>query len=252
MSEVTSQHKDLCRTIDQLARQNAATEQDNRLLVDQNTELISHGNPHQKIKHVAQIREELAESRRVSRLSDAYECSTHECHPVLQNHHVTTSVLASTESENAALRAELEAYRSISPLPSILSKSARLMGPPATVPTRSKVSRPALDDVYNPSLAASVPQFVISEEPQAYGGEPERERERGTRFLSSSARSASSNSENIRSSSSNGPAQQARAGLSLRGPGEWQKAKTAAVVKPRRSGGGVRMEGRMTIDELLG
>lgn len=66
---VQSQHKDLCRTIDQLARMNAATEQDNRQLAEQNTELISHGNPHQKIRHVAQIREELAESRRVRVIS---------------------------------------------------------------------------------------------------------------------------------------------------------------------------------------
>lgn len=54
------------RTIDELARRNAAAEADVRELEELNTQLMSNGNPNAKIRHLANLREQLGESRRVS------------------------------------------------------------------------------------------------------------------------------------------------------------------------------------------
>lgn len=51
--------------IDHLARLSSAAEAESRQLMAENAELVGHGNGQQRIKHVAQLREELAESRRV-------------------------------------------------------------------------------------------------------------------------------------------------------------------------------------------
>lgn len=55
----------LQQTIDHLARLNAASEQEALELIAHNSELAGHANQNQKIRHVAMIREELAESRKV-------------------------------------------------------------------------------------------------------------------------------------------------------------------------------------------
>ncbi|KAL8286382.1 hypothetical protein RQP46_004399 [Phenoliferia psychrophenolica] len=94
---VQSQNAQLSRTVDELARRNTLAEADARELGDLNTDLLSHGNANQRIRHVAQIRQELDQSRR--------------------SHLATTSALATTQRENAALREELQAYRSVSSVP---------------------------------------------------------------------------------------------------------------------------------------
>ncbi|ORY84163.1 hypothetical protein BCR35DRAFT_303248 [Leucosporidium creatinivorum] len=238
LEQVGSQHKDLCRTLDQLARQNAATELDNRQLAEQNTELISHGNPHQKIRHVAQIREELAESRR--------------------RHLSTTSTLASAESEVAALRAELEAYRSISPLP-----TTTLMGPPSTIPARSRVSRPILDDVFTPSVSArpappatvaapgrsvsssQVPRFVIHEQ-----AEEEEEEDPDRIFAPSDHPSALQSS----AAPAFGRSVASSIGIGSRKAGRASQVHQPMMGREKErsvSSPAVRMSGRMTVDELF-
>lgn len=242
-----TKYVDLSRTIDQLARRNAATEQDNRQLADQNTDLISHGNPHQRIRHVAQIREELAESRKV-RSRVMLPC-VNSADPLLPQRHLdTTSTLASASAENAALRAELATYRSVSPLPT----SSTLMGPPATIPARSRVSRPVLDDVFTPEVSTrstfvgasksastrEMPRFVISEEeePSVDGQEPEQER-----FASRAGRSESGFS--ISGSSSVGGRRAGRASGVPVPPMMGQRTVSSPAV---------RMSGKMTVDELFG
>lgn len=56
----------LRQTVDHLARLNAANEAEAQQLIAQNSELVGHGNKDQKIRHVAALREELVESRKVS------------------------------------------------------------------------------------------------------------------------------------------------------------------------------------------
>lgn len=53
-------------TVDTLSRRTIEAENESRLLGEQNTELLSHGNPNQKIRQVSMIREALAESKKVS------------------------------------------------------------------------------------------------------------------------------------------------------------------------------------------
>lgn len=71
LAPLSAERTSLHQTIDHLARINAATEQDLQDLVDQNAELAGHSNQNQKIKHVASLREELVESKRVSRKNDS-------------------------------------------------------------------------------------------------------------------------------------------------------------------------------------
>ncbi|KAM0791572.1 hypothetical protein ACM66B_006018 [Microbotryomycetes sp. NB124-2] len=200
--QLQSDNKELARTVDQLSRLQAATEQDNRMLADQNTDLISHGNPHQKIRHLAQIREELAESKR--------------------KHLMTTSDLASARNEIASLKAELEAYRSVSPL------GASAMGPPASIATRTRVGRPMLDDVLQPGL----PSLVVSGEQGAYRG-----------FATSGSQLQPGQHYN---------------GLSLSADSAISARKAGRVTFEDRSGrgrvsmGAQRMEGPMTVSELVG
>ncbi|KAK4047143.1 hypothetical protein OIV83_005595 [Microbotryomycetes sp. JL201] len=205
--KLQSDNKELARTVDQLSRLQAATEQDNRLLADQNTDLISHGNPHQKIRHLAQIREELAESKR--------------------KHLLTTSDLASARSEIAALKAELEAYRSVSPL------GASAMGPPTSIATRTRVARPMLDDVLHPR--SGLPSFVVSGEHDAY------------RFTTSTGQlHPNPYGHGVALSLS------ADSAISARKAGRVTFDEDRRTTKGRVSMGAQRMEGPMTVSELIG
>lgn len=116
------------------------------------------------------------------------------------------------------------------------------MGPPATVPARSRVSRPILDDVYLPTAstaasASSVPQFVISEEPQPYNRDDDR------LFASNSRKSFGLSASNGSSAGSRRP------GRAMDGLQDQELSKDQGG-RPRPSGG-VRMSGVLRLEDLL-
>ncbi|GAA5863019.1 hypothetical protein JCM8547_003653 [Rhodosporidiobolus lusitaniae] len=121
LTQTTSQQQ----TIDHLARLSSAAEAESAALMAENIELLGHGNQNQRISHVAQLREQLAESRR--------------------KHLATTSSLSFAEQRIAALEAELSTYR---PAGSSSSSSSLLL--PSTT-GRSRVSRPQMSDAVSPS-----------------------------------------------------------------------------------------------------
>ncbi|KAI5481783.1 hypothetical protein MNV49_000060 [Pseudohyphozyma bogoriensis] len=116
LQSVAERHNELVLRVDELSRLNALAENDAKAITELNVDLLSHTNASQKIRHVAALRSDLAGSQR--------------------NHLATTSKLAMAQRENDSLRAELEAYRSVS-----ASSSS----------TRIRSIRPNLDDVYTPS-----------------------------------------------------------------------------------------------------
>ncbi|KAK4048257.1 hypothetical protein OIO90_005876 [Microbotryomycetes sp. JL221] len=200
--KVQSDNDELARTVDQLSRLQAATEQDNKMLADQNTELISHGNPHQKIRHLAQIREELAESKK--------------------RHLMTTSDLAAARKEITTLKTEVEAYRSVSPL------GASSFGPPASVATRTRVSRPVMDDVLN------VPALVVSGERETYHG-----------LATSTSRLHPATGTQLSLSADSAVMRKAGRVTFDEGRATTRSARTSI-------GGPTRMSGPMTVSELIG
>ncbi|GAA5967646.1 hypothetical protein JCM11641_005722 [Rhodosporidiobolus odoratus] len=142
------------REIDHLARLSSAAEAESRQLMAENAELVGHKNDQQRIRHVAVLRGELAESRR--------------------KHLATTSSLSFAEQRIAALESELSSYRAVpsssSHLPSSHTSSAML--PPPVPPSRSRVSRPAMHDALSASTpvpaarsntAASLPSVLVHE-----------------------------------------------------------------------------------------
>ncbi|GAA5983819.1 hypothetical protein JCM10908_005939 [Rhodotorula pacifica] len=108
LTPLLAQTDALQQTIDHLARLNAASEAEAQQLIAQNSELVGHSNQGQKIRHVAMIREELAESRK--------------------KHLATLSSLTAAQQKISNLEAELDTYRAV----------------PAT--TRARVTRPIMDD----------------------------------------------------------------------------------------------------------
>ncbi|GAA5875388.1 hypothetical protein JCM1840_003145 [Sporobolomyces johnsonii] len=128
LAPLRDQQASLHQTIDHLARLNAATEADVQQLMDQNSELVGHGNANQKIRHVAMLREELAESRR--------------------KHLATTSALAAAEQRVASLESELSSYRAVpssAATPSSTTTTGLMLPPPVPF-SRSRVTRPSVSD----------------------------------------------------------------------------------------------------------
>ncbi|GAA6039480.1 hypothetical protein JCM8097_009572 [Rhodosporidiobolus ruineniae] len=122
------------RELDHLARLSSAAEAESRALMQENAELVGHSNQGQRIRHVAQLREELAESRR--------------------NHLATTSSLAFAEQRISDLEAELSSYRPAPSSSAPVASSAYLAAPtPAT--GRSRITRPQLADALSASSAAA-------------------------------------------------------------------------------------------------
>ncbi|SCV72036.1 BQ2448_4730 [Microbotryum intermedium] len=111
-------HQNLVANLDYLARENAATREDNVLLVEQNAELASHQNSRQKIQVHAATRAQLADSRRAQV--------------------AVTSKLATSEARIVQLESELQAYKSVSLLPfTTTSTMIKSTG-------RTRVTRPVL------------------------------------------------------------------------------------------------------------
>ncbi|GAA5820775.1 hypothetical protein JCM11251_003154 [Rhodosporidiobolus azoricus] len=127
LTPLLAQTSHQAQTIDVLSRLTAAAESEARQLSEENAELAGHGNQMQKIRHLAQLRSELAESRK--------------------KHLATTSSLAFAEQRISALEAELSSYRAV---PSSTSSSSMVL---PTLPVRSRVSRPPMAD----ALSASTP-----------------------------------------------------------------------------------------------
>ncbi|KAM0751878.1 hypothetical protein T439DRAFT_379954 [Meredithblackwellia eburnea MCA 4105] len=98
LQSTRDEYSALARTLDEMARRNALAEADAKQLSELNTDLLSHGNTNQRIRHVAQIRAELDQSKK--------------------SHLATTSALATAQREISSLKEELEAYRAVSTLPS--------------------------------------------------------------------------------------------------------------------------------------
>ncbi|GAA5908168.1 hypothetical protein JCM6882_005962 [Rhodosporidiobolus microsporus] len=129
------------QTIDVLSRLTAAAESEARQLSEENAELAGHGNQMQKIRHLAQLRQELAESRK--------------------KHLATTSSLAFAEQRISALEAELSSYRAVPS--STFSHSHAGFGTdglattPATATVqRQRVSRPPMADALSASAAPAL------------------------------------------------------------------------------------------------
>ncbi|GAA6053204.1 hypothetical protein JCM3770_000030 [Rhodotorula araucariae] len=127
----------LQQTIDHLARLNAANEAEAQELIAHNSELAGHGNQNQKIRHVAMIREELAESRR--------------------KHLATLSQLSTANTRISALEDELNSYRAVSSTaaPSFTLAASTLAPAAPSTAVRSRVSRPHMADAL--SVPAAIP-----------------------------------------------------------------------------------------------
>ena len=119
----------LRRTLNQLAYRHQVVEEEAEQLAQTNTELVSHANPHQKIVQVAKMRAELSETKR-----DKAQ---------------VVSALAALQTENDALKRQLEGFVSVAPNGHSLAASASV--------ARSRVARPDMGDVLagsaRPSLA---------------------------------------------------------------------------------------------------
>lgn len=145
MAPLTSEHNSLQQTVDHLARINAATEQDLHDLIGQNAELAGHSNQNQKIKHVASLREDLIESKRVGPVVDSdsvvTELETNPCPSNRKKHLSTISLLTAAQNKVKNLERELDSYRAV-------PVSSHAQAPPSG---RSRVSRPNIDDVEPPT-----------------------------------------------------------------------------------------------------
>ncbi|SCZ88455.1 BZ3500_MvSof-1268-A1-R1_Chr2-1g04421 [Microbotryum saponariae] len=135
-------HQNLVANLDYLARENAATREDNVLLVEQNAELASHQNSRQKIQVHAATRAQLADSRRVSLNAKADSKLFLTINAAIrvhdQAHLAVTSKLATSEARIVQLQSELQAYKSVSSLPfTTTSTMIKSTG-------RTKVTRPVL------------------------------------------------------------------------------------------------------------
>ncbi|GAA5999775.1 hypothetical protein JCM10207_005904 [Rhodosporidiobolus poonsookiae] len=212
------------QTIDRLARLTSATEADAQKVMAENAELLGHGNQMQRIRHVAQLREELAESRK--------------------KHLATTSALAFAEQRLASLEAELASYRAV---PSTASAP----------PTRQRVARPHMADALPP------PPVVLHEPtpspaPFAAGAAGRKA------ALSRSALPALSTPRVALLEDDDAPLLPAHLQLARTQPapalagragakGTGKGGKKAAFLGVGEEGStSVRMEGRMSVSELLG
>ncbi|BGP16700.1 hypothetical protein JCM10213_009117 [Rhodosporidiobolus nylandii] len=139
------------QTIDHLARLSSAAEAESRQLMEENAELMGHGNQQQKIRHVAQLREELAESRR--------------------KHLSTTSALSFAEQRIAALESELSTYRAVPSSSATSTTTHGLMLPPPP-PSRSRVSRPQMADALSASTPVPAPRLAVPPPPPVVIVEP--------------------------------------------------------------------------------
>ncbi|GAA5972377.1 hypothetical protein JCM8115_001317 [Rhodotorula mucilaginosa] len=124
----------LHQTVDHLARLNAASEAEAQQLIAQNTELVGHSNQGQKIRHVAMMREELAESRK--------------------KHLATLSSLTAAQQKISNLEAELDTYRAV--------PTSGGGGGGSGVATRARVTRPTMDDAYSSTVPTQTPTVVVS------------------------------------------------------------------------------------------
>ncbi|GAA5911375.1 hypothetical protein JCM8208_005234 [Rhodotorula glutinis] len=123
---------DLEHKVDHLERLCALSEAEARDLVAHNSELAGHANSGQKIRHVAMIREELADTRR--------------------KHAATQSQLSTATTRIKALELELDLYR---PVGATATPSS--VGTVSAAPGgRTRVARPMMADVLDASAAAPV------------------------------------------------------------------------------------------------
>ncbi|BGP40580.1 hypothetical protein JCM10450v2_004579 [Rhodotorula kratochvilovae] len=239
----------LQQTIDHLARLNAASEAEAQELIAHNSELAGHANQNQKIRHVAMIREELAESRR--------------------KHLATLSQLSTAHTRLSALEDELNSYRAVSSTatPSFTLAASTLA--PSAPPTaaRSRVSRPQMADALSasaappapvatpaptfaraPAPAPAPPRLVVvpAHDTPAAPQPPES--------TVSFARSTSALPPSLALAADAPllPAGLARsAGPAGAGAGAGPGARAALGVRGRRKSTSVKMEGRMSVSELF-
>ncbi|GAA5864205.1 hypothetical protein JCM3774_001255 [Rhodotorula dairenensis] len=137
LTPLLAQTDALQHTVDHLARLNAASEAEAQQLIAQNSELVGHSNQGQKIRHVAMIREELAESRK--------------------KHLATLSSLTAAQQKITNLEAELETYRAVP----VSGGGGRV--------SRVRVTRPAMEDAYSAANAMpiSTPAVIVVPTPSA-------------------------------------------------------------------------------------
>ncbi|GJN90948.1 hypothetical protein Rhopal_003962-T1 [Rhodotorula paludigena] len=246
----------LQNTIDHLARLNAASEAEAQELIAQNSELVGHGNQNQKIRHVAMIREELAESRK--------------------KHLATLSSLAAANQRVAALEDELNSYRAVSaPSAPAFSLAASTLAPSGPAPVvRSRVSRPQVADALGASAPPSAPpprataaplaapppppQLVVhpAHDTPANSGAPLFSRSAAAASTTALSRSAALRPEDDApllppTLAKSQPAQPSPA---LAGAGRRYGtvgAAAAAAGRKRRQSTSVKMEGPMTVSELF-
>ncbi|GAA5935909.1 hypothetical protein JCM3775_007359 [Rhodotorula graminis] len=123
---------DLEHKVDHLERLCALSEAEARDLVAHNSELAGHANSGQKIRHVAMIREELADTRR--------------------KHAATQSQLSTATTRIKALELELDLYRPVG-----VTATPSSVGTMSAAPGgRTRVARPMMADVLDASAAAPV------------------------------------------------------------------------------------------------
>ncbi|KAK4702242.1 hypothetical protein P7C70_g3983, partial [Phenoliferia sp. Uapishka_3] len=245
IADVKAQYTQLQRTIDELARRNALAEADVKQLGDLNTDLLSHGNAHQRIRHVAQIRAELDQSRK--------------------NHLATTSALATTQREMAALKSELDAYRTVSTIPAISSRSKVVrtfsMGddgededvylgvssaPQSTGGMRISIGLGTLDERTEP-FEEDEEQYEVEEEAFQLPPSPPAEDEPEVSYCAPLPPAPLRFGVGGGRASVGGGSQ----GIGGRKAGRVRVGDGKGKGKARESGG-VRMEGRMSIRELIG
>lgn len=167
LTPLLAQTDALHETIDHLARLNAASEAEAQQLIAQNSELVGHSNQGQKIRHVAMIREELAESRKVRAGCCFVSVSFLRPGPLPsvpppgrghnfdlrvhfnQKHLATLSSLTAAQQKISNLEAELDTYRAVPASGGGVS--------------RARVTRPVMDDAYSSTaiMPNSAPTVLV-------------------------------------------------------------------------------------------
>ncbi|KDE04879.1 hypothetical protein MVLG_04738 [Microbotryum lychnidis-dioicae p1A1 Lamole] len=220
-------HQNLVANLDYLARENAATREDNVLLVEQNAELASHQNSRQKIQVHAATRAQLADSRRA--------------------HLAVTSKLATSEARIVQLQSELQAYKSVSSLPfTTTSTMIKSTG-------RTKVTRPVLlpledlpptptpmasilgDSQSMPPPRLPIPRSTVSFAPSNMYGDFEASSTEGPTLVASS-RAASRKTRRL---------------TLIADEEDVRPSEDGGSRSRRMSNGGVRMTGKMSLSELI-
>lgn len=131
-------HAELSKAVELLTRMSSLAQEDADELARINAELVGHSNPSQKIRHLERLRNNLAELKRVRRVS-GLACLKRlmQVNLDLQNHVATLAELTAAQKQVVNLQSEIAAYKSVDSGSALLQSAMKHLQSSRSGPARS-------------------------------------------------------------------------------------------------------------------